>query len=210
MKFPQNIRYVVGVDEAGRGPLAGPVAVGAFCVPVRNVREFKKFSAGVRDSKKLSEKKREEWFEKIDKEKKEGNFVFADAFGNAEMLDRRGLSCAIRNALAESLKKLGCPPEQTLVLLDGGLRAPEEYIFQKTIIKGDEKEPVISLASIAAKVLRDRKMVVLGKRHPLYGFEKHKGYGTKAHYEAIRSHGVLEKIHRKRFLGNRDFSDTIQ
>ena len=198
MKLLKNIRYLVGIDEAGRGPLAGPVAVGAFFVRTDS-RGFKKFSAGVKDSKKLSAKKREEWFAKMQNEKKSGNFSFAVSFGSAEMIDTRGINFAIRHALAQSLKKLGIPPEQTLVLLDGGLRAPEEYLFQKTIIKGDEKEPVISLASIAAKVSRDKKMTVFAMRYPEYGFEKHKGYGTAAHYEAIARHGVLD-IHRKSFL----------
>lgn len=199
MKFQKNIRYIVGIDEAGRGPLAGHVAVGAFCVGAGadSIRNFKKFSAGVKDSKKLSEKKREEWLEKIHKEKK---FSFAVSFASAEMIDKHGIVFAIRHALALSLKKLKIASGNTLVLLDGGLRAPEEYVFQKTIIKGDEKEPVISFASIAAKVLRDRKMIALAKRYPQYGFEKHKGYGTAAHYEAIAKHGVLEKIHRKSFL----------
>ncbi len=199
MNISKSIRYIVGIDEAGRGPLAGPVAVGAFCVRADFLRDFKKFSTGVKDSKKLSEKKREEWFAKIQSEKKLGNFSFAVTFASNEMIDKRGLTFAIRYALASSLKKLSCPPPETLVLLDGGLRAPEEYIYQETIIKGDEKEPVISLASIAAKVLRDRKMVVLAKRHPQYGFEKHKGYGTVAHYEAIARFGILS-IHRKSFL----------
>jgi ribonuclease HII len=199
VRVSKNIRYIIGIDEAGRGPLAGPVAVGAFCVRTDFSREFKKFAAGVKDSKKLSEKKREEWFVKIESEQKRGNFSFAVTFSGNVMIDKRGLTFSIRHALAQSLKKLDLPPEQTLVLLDGGLRAPKEYIFQETIIKGDEKEPVISFASIAAKVLRDRKMVALAKFHPQYGFEKHKGYGTKDHYRAIVKHGVLG-IHRKSFL----------
>lgn len=198
MKVPKNIRYIVGIDEAGRGPLAGPVALGAFCVRA-DFRDFKKFAAGVKDSKKLSEKKREEWFAKVESEQKRGNFSFAVTFSGNVMIDKRGLTFSIRHALAQSLEKLACPPEQTLVLLDGGLRAPEEYVYQQTIVKGDEKEPVISFASIAAKVLRDRKMIALAKRHPQYGFEKHKGYGTAAHYEAIARFGILG-IHRKSFL----------
>lgn len=202
MKLSKDIRYIIGIDEAGRGPLAGPVAVGAFCICAADVREFRKFSVGVRDSKKLSESLREEWFAKMLYQKKIGNFTFAVSFGSAGMIDRRGITFAIRHALAQSLKKIGCPPKETVVLLDGGLRAPEEYLFQKTIIQGDEKEPVISLASIAAKVLRDKKMIKLAKQHPEYGFEKHKGYGTKAHYEAIARDGIL-KVHRKSFLNRK-------
>lgn len=201
MNPQKNIRYIIGIDEAGRGPLAGPVAVGAFCVGAGadSVRDFKKFSAGVKDSKKLSESQREGWFAKMLCEKKFGNISFAVSFASAGMIDRRGIVFAIRRALALSLKKLKVAPEQTLVLLDGGLRAPEEYTFQETIIKGDEKEPIIALASITAKVLRDRKMRALAKRYPQYGFEKHKGYGTAAHYAAIMCYGALG-VHRKSFL----------
>lgn len=196
MRVRKNFRYIIGIDEAGRGPLAGPVAVGAFCVRVGD-KNFETFSLGVKDSKQLSEKQREEWFARMFQEK----FSFAVAFGSAQMIDKRGLSFAVKHALASSLKKLACQPDQTLVLLDGGLRAPAEHLFQETIIQGDEKEPVISLASIAAKVSRDRMMVRLGKKYPLYGFERHKGYGTAAHYEAIARYGILENVHRRSFLG---------
>ncbi len=198
MRFPKNIHYIIGIDEAGRGPLAGPVAVGAFCIRANN-RHFQKWCAGVKDSKKLSEKKRELWFAKIQSEKKTGKIDFAVSFASSKMIDVKGLTFAIKHALAESLQKLACNPKETLVLLDGGLHAPKEYLFQQTIIKGDEKEPVISLASIAAKVLRDKKMYRFASVYPLYGFEKHKGYGTRAHYIAIEKYGILD-IHRKRFL----------
>ncbi|MBI2120870.1 MAG: ribonuclease HII [Parcubacteria group bacterium] len=207
MKTRENFRYIVGIDEAGRGPLAGPVAVGAFCARA-DFCGFKNFSAGVKDSKQLSEKKREEWYAKMLCEKELGNFSFAVSFASSGMIDRRGLSFALKHAIALSLEKLACPPEHTLVLLDGGLYAPAEYIFQETIIKGDEKEPVVSLASIAAKVLRDRMMIRLAKQHPVYGFEKHKGYGTAAHYIAIARHGVLEKVHRKSFLAKFEVRST--
>jgi ribonuclease HII len=200
MKVSKSIQYVVGVDEVGRGPLAGPLAVGAFCVPVERMRDFKKFSVGVRDSKKLSEKKREEWFGRILHGVGAKKFSFVVSFASTEIIDRHGLSFALHTTLSESLKKLKIPPTETLVLLDGGLYAPKEYLFQKTIIKGDEKEQIISLSSIAAKVLRDRKMVALAKKYPEYGFEKHKGYGTALHYDAILQFGEIEKIHRKSFL----------
>jgi ribonuclease HII len=213
MRTPKNIRYIIGVDEAGRGPLAGSVAVGLACVSVDN-KNFKEFSRGVRDSKKLSEKQREAWFAKMMLEKKkwspsskkrctsahQGKFDFSVSFASAQMIDTRGLSFAIQYALSSVLKKLRCPPEKTLVLLDGGLHASKEYTHQKTIIHGDDIEPIISLASISAKVTRDRKMRALAKKYPEYGFEKHKGYGTKAHYKAIEKYGILEGIHRKSFL----------
>jgi ribonuclease HII len=93
------------------------------------------------------------------------------------------------------------------ILLDGGLKAPEEYMHQETIIKGDEKEPIIALASIAAKVLRDQMMEELAEVHPEYGFENHKGYGTNEHYKAIKKHG-LTAYHRRSFLSN--FLNTAQ
>ncbi len=198
--IPKEITYIVGIDEAGRGPLAGPVSVGVFCVPVA-FKKFKTFSAGVRDSKKLSEKKREEWFGKMEELKRANECFYAVAFGSAEMINTRGISYAIKHALKTALAKLHLPPEEALVLLDGGLYAPKEYPHQETIIHGDDKEAVISLASVLAKVTRDRHMLEIAKKHPAYGFHKHKGYGTKAHFSAIREHGILD-IHRKGYLSN--------
>ena len=202
MKVPKGIQYVIGIDEAGRGPLAGPVSVGAACFCISDRRRFSVFSKGVKDSKKLNEKQREEWFTKMEKESSLGKLSFSVSFSSAEMIDTHGLSLAVRKALSETLVKLSRPSESTLILLDGALYAPKEYPFQKTIIHGDDIEPIISLASIAAKVLRDRKMRVLAKKYPEYGFEHHKGYGTKKHYEMVAKYGVLEGIHRKTFLGD--------
>ena len=201
MKRDKEIKYLVGIDEAGRGPLAGPLALGVFCVSVGN-KTFKRFSKGVRDSKKLNEEQRDEWYEKIqrEQEKQDGEVLFAVSFASAEMIDEKGLTFATKFALANALKKLKCQCHETVVLLDGGLHAPKEYIFQKTIIHGDDIEPIISLASIVAKVSRDKKMYTLAKKYPEYGFEKHKGYGTKMHYERIEQYGIIEGIHRKRFL----------
>jgi len=196
--IPPEIKYIIGIDEAGRGPFAGPVSVCAFCVPAQNT-DFKKFSKGVRDSKKLSEKKRDEWFEKIKEEKRAGKINYAVSFGSADMINKRGLSYAIKFALKKSLKALRCEPKETLVLMDGSLHAPKNYTHQQTIIHGDDKVPVISLASVVAKVTRDRHMLKMGKKYPVYGFEKHKGYGTKAHIKAIKTHGI-SKIHRKAFI----------
>ncbi|MCK9352102.1 MAG: ribonuclease HII [Candidatus Paceibacterota bacterium] len=195
-----NNFYLIGIDEAGRGPLAGPVAVGAVCVAIDD-EDFKIFSHGVRDSKLLSAKQREEWFQKILLQTQKGKFSFSAAFSSADMIDTEGLTNAIRHALASALSKLKCKPEDTLILLDGGLRAPKRYPNQITIIRGDDIQPIISFASIAAKVLRDKKMIALAKKYPEYGFERHKGYGTREHYEMIAKHGILEGIHRKSFLG---------
>lgn len=202
-----NARSVVGIDEAGRGPLAGPVAVGAAMVrgDRLKVSGFKKWCKGLKDSKKLSEKKREEWFEKMKVAEREGWLTFAVVMVSAREIDRHGIAPSISRALTQALTKLNADPARTLVLLDGGLKAPEEFAFQKTIIKGDEKESIISLASIAAKVSRDRLLKRLAKRYPGYGLEVHKGYGTAAHRSAMRRHG-LSAIHRKSFCRNLRFA----
>jgi ribonuclease HII len=223
MAYKQNLRFLIGIDEAGRGPLAGPVAVGAFAV--RSKSALKMFK-GVRDSKKLSELQREAFFLKIKEAKKAGHVHFAVSFSSATIIDKKGIVPAIKSALNRSLKKVerdfvrgptlykprsdlctkvrpctnqGPTLNNCRVLLDGSLKAPRRYLNQKTIIGGDDIEPVISLASICAKVLRDHKMTRMAKKYPQYGFEIHKGYGTKAHYKAIKKHGFL-KEHRKSFL----------
>ncbi|MEN9614183.1 MAG: ribonuclease ribonuclease [Candidatus Parcubacteria bacterium] len=190
------ITHIVGIDEVGRGPIAGPVAVGACSVSA----DFDfSFCKGIRDSKKLTAQKREEWEKKIVLAQKEGKLSYAVTFVSSRVIDTKGLSYAIKKALATSLKKVVHDPRSTQVLLDGGLKAPLEFTYQKTIIKGDEKEPVISLASIVAKVMRDRHMVKLSKHYLHYDFHIHKGYGTRAHYQKILEHG-LSPEHRRSFL----------
>ncbi len=188
--------FLIGIDEVGRGPIAGPVAVGAFAFLTPGA---KKLFRGVKESKQLTEQKREEWFARIEQAKKSGHVDFCVTFQSEKVIDSKGLSYAIKTALLTSLYALKIKPASARVLLDGGLRAPANYQNQKTIIKGDEKEMVIALASICAKVLRDRKMNMLAKKYPKYGFEKHKGYGTKGHYGAIRRCGLLS-THRRSFL----------
>lgn len=198
-------KYQIGIDEVGRGPIAGPVAVGIFILLDPKAQ---KIFRGVRESKQLSEVKREEWFGIIQSAKKEGYIDFHVSFQSEKIIDLHGISHAIQKALAESLEKIikayKIEYSKARILLDGGLEAPPHYNDQKTIIKGDEKEMVIALASICAKVLRDRKMIRLSKKYKNYGFEKHKGYGTKKHYEAIREFGILD-IHRRSFLNRVDF-----
>ncbi|MFA5942444.1 MAG: ribonuclease HII [Candidatus Paceibacterota bacterium] len=197
--------FTLGVDEAGRGPLAGPVAVGVAIVS-EGFDVAKEFP-GVADSKKLSEKKREKIFEMLLARVARGDARYTVEFESAESIDNEGIAVVIRRAVArgvDSLAKCGHPVSTSIltpgvhILLDGGLRAPEEY-EQETIINGDELVPLISLASIAAKVSRDRLMRELAKGYPEYGFEKHKGYGTKAHYEALQKHGLCA-IHRRSFV----------
>ena len=192
-------RYLIGVDEAGRGPLAGSVAVGVFAVPSKSV--LKKFR-GVKDSKQLSEKQREEWFRKIRAFSKNGEVHYAASFSRPATIDSRGLSYAVYSALNRALRRLekdGVDCVNSKILLDGSLYASSRYSDQTTIIDGDAKEPVIALASICAKVLRDRRMKKMAHEYPGYGFEIHKGYGTAAHYKAIKKHGLTPE-HRRSFL----------
>jgi ribonuclease HII len=196
------MRFLIGVDEAGRGPLAGPVAVGVVAVPegFDVTTEF----PGVKDSKKLSEKKREKIFEMLQQRAAQGDTRFAVEFESAEAIDNEGIAIAIRRALSRGVNMLAPDAALVKIQLDGALKAPPEYA-QETIINGDELIPLISLASIAAKVLRDRLMLELSAQYPLYGFEKHKGYGTVAHYEMLKKHGLCA-IHRRSFI-HLDFKD---
>lgn len=197
----ENMKYHIGIDEAGRGPLAGPVAVGGVMISETLLDFVLGSFKGLRDSKQLSEKKREEFYERMLSLQKEHKLLFAVGLVSHETIDARGIVSALRSGVGSVLEKIGVDPEKSRVLLDGSLSAPVQYTNQKTIIRGDETEPIISLASIAAKVVRDRKMRVFAKQYPLYGFERHKGYGTKAHYEALMTHGI-SLIHRRSFLKN--------
>ncbi len=201
-----KFKYTIGIDEVGRGPIAGPVAVCAFGIyQNQNNNPKAKFAMvnfkNFKDSKKLSHLQRLKWLEKIEIEKGKGNIVYQVCMENNNVIDRKGIVFAINNSLKNSLKRLNINPKDCQILLDGGLRAPVEYKNQQTIIKGDEKKLAIALASIVAKVTRDNLMVKLAKRYQNYGFEKHKGYGTKDHYLAIKKHG-LSIFHRKSFLKN--------
>ena len=189
------MRYVIGIDEAGRGPLAGPVSVGAVLV----AHDFDwAHIEGVRDSKKLSEKTRERIYERAIEMQEASCLRFAVAMSSATYIDSYGIVPAINRALAEVLTKLGSNPHDTRVLLDGSLKAPTKYIHQETIIRGDDSEPAISLASIMAKVTRDRLMKQLAPQYPSYGFDVHKGYGTLMHRKRIAEHGLSE-LHRTTF-----------
>lgn len=200
------MKYLVGIDEAGRGPLAGPVAVGAVCVPLsRNGRALHPLlrargtRGNAKDSKQLSETAREICFKEVLQAKQKGTLFFSVALVGPGLIDRQGISAAVHLGIRRSLAGLTVNPEECLVLLDGLLKAPPEFRLQKTIVRGDATEPIIALASIVAKVTRDRKMRRLEKIYPLYGFEKHKGYGTRAHCEAIRENGAC-LLHRRSFL----------
>ncbi len=193
----KKTHYIIGVDEVGRGPLAGPVTVAAAMIPY----DFSFGDTRPNDSKKISEKKREEWYLYAEEHP---DISYATASISPNIIDKIGISKATILAVKRSIEKLSSvwktdiQVKQIEVLLDGLLYAPAQY-KQQTIIKGDEKEPVISLASIIAKVTRDRMMIDISKKFPQYGFESHKGYGTKKHYESIKKYGILD-IHRKSFL----------
>ena len=165
--------FIVGIDEAGRGPLAGPVCVGAVGVKIKSKKSNLKNLEGIKDSKKLSAKKREEWF-KVLQESPE--FECHHIFVSNEMIDKFGIRKAVIFGVEKVLEKFAQKPD--FVLMDGSLFAPKEY-NQETIIKGDEKVPLISAGSIIAKVSRDRVMINMHKKYPEYCFNEHKGYGTK-------------------------------
>lgn len=190
------MRFVLGVDEAGRGPLAGPVAVGVVAVP-EGFDVAKEFP-GVADSKILTEKKREALYAMLVARAALGDVRFAVEFENAATIDKDGIVPSVRSALTRAVKLLAPDPSIFHILLDGALRASLEY-SQETIIDGDNLIPIISLASIAAKVERDHLMCKLAEEFPNYGFELHKGYGTRAHYDALGEFGLCA-IHRRSFI----------
>lgn len=193
------MRKVVGIDEAGRGPLAGPLSVGL--VLIYDNRKLNLF--GLSDSKKLTENSREKWFLKIKSWESSNLIKTAHVFVSAKIIDRKGLTYASRYAVKRLLQKVSINPDDVQVFLDAGLHAPKEFL-QESIVKGDEKIPAISLASIIAKVKRDRFMVRISRKYPIYEFDVHKGYGTKKHLFIIRKEGVSD-IHRKGFLKNIKF-----
>ena len=188
---------IIGVDEVGRGPLAGPVAVGAVWFSPGFDRGLLE---GVKDSKVLSEARREEWAVRAGELEKSGVIRTAIVLATADEIDTYGLSRVMKILIERAVRKLAPKPDGVHILLDGSLHAPAEY-SQETVIHGDAIHPEISLASIVAKVHRDHLMVELDAQFPAYGFAKHKGYGTRAHLDAIAQHG-LSIVHRRTFCKN--------
>lgn len=189
-------KRIVGVDEVGRGPLAGPVAVCAVVLPKKfNIEQLK----GIDDSKKLSPQKREEWYMRALEWRRDGEIEFYIRTASAQEIDTKGIARVIRSLVASTLSRV--EEEGTLVLLDGLLYAPERFSHQETIVGGDAKEVSIAFASVIAKVFRDRKMKRYALEYPSYGFETHMGYGTLNHRRAIEREGVTT-LHRKSYLKN--------
>ena len=199
-----KLKYMIGIDEVGRGPLAGPVCVAAFAIPISTYEEvmdqaLKETDIPIRDSKQLTKLQRIKWYQYLKTKKKEGIFNYSISYMSSAKIDKIGISKCIEKALNRSLSSLGINPVECIVYLDGGLHAKSEYVNQLTVIKGDELYPVISFASIIAKVSRDKRMCNLIKKYPNHGFENNVGYGTKSHYEAIKEHGQTP-IHRKSYI----------
>jgi ribonuclease HII len=236
------MKFIIGIDEAGRGPLAGPVTVGIFGAEKRMgkwllknifpqhqmVGDLTKTSGGnfIRDSKKLSPKKREEIYKKFLELKKQNRINFAVSHISNKVIDKKGISksikigidkyllpkvqkstdkillnfssCSAQSASQAFFESFGSDVSKLEIRLDGLLKAPPEFKNQKTIIKGDEKDVFIACASIVAKVTRDQLMIKLAKKYPKYQFEIHKGYGTLLHRQVIKKYG-LSPAHRTTF-----------
>lgn len=182
----EGYRIICGVDEAGRGPLAGPVYAAAVILPEGHIVE------GVNDSKKLSEKKRDMLYDKIVDE----CVCYSVGTATEKEIDEINILQATFLAMKRAVEGLEIKPD--IALIDGN-KKPGLDIAEWDIVKGDSKSANIAAASIIAKVSRDRYMLEMAEKYPQYQFEKHKGYGTKLHYEMIEKYGISE-IHRKTFL----------
>lgn len=184
--FENGIKLICGVDEAGRGPLAGPVCAAAVILPPHAQ------IPGLNDSKKLTDKKRRELYPVI----MEQAVAYGIGFASHEEIDEINILQATYLAMERAIAKLSVRPE--LALIDGN-RAKDFGIPVKTVIKGDSLSASIAAASILAKVTRDDLMLEAAREYPQYAFDVHKGYGTKAHYEALAAYGP-SPIHRMSFL----------
>ncbi len=182
----QGYNIICGIDEAGRGPLAGPVYAAAVILPPDCVID------GLNDSKKLTEKKRERLFDEI----KEKALAYGIASADEKEIDEINILNATFLAMKRAVDSLSVKPD--LALVDGNQK-PHTGIEEVTVVKGDAKSMSIAAASVLAKVSRDRFMLDMAEKYPQYEFERHKGYGTKLHYEKIAQYGVCE-IHRRTFL----------
>lgn len=185
---------ICGVDEAGRGPLAGPVCAAAVILPPEAIQSL--LEAGLNDSKRLTDVRRRKLYDSIVAQAT----AYGIAMASETEIDELNILQATLLAMRRAVDKLEVTP--ALVLVDGN-RAPELPLPTETLVGGDGKSANIAAASILAKVTRDRYMEELSQTYPAYGFETHKGYGTKRHYAAILEHGVTP-VHRRSFLKNLD------
>lgn len=183
----KGFKFVCGVDEAGRGPLAGPVCAASVILPENTVIE------GLNDSKKLSEKKRESLFDVI----KEKAVAWSVAFASVEEIEKFNILNATFIAMNRAIE--GLSTKADFALIDGNRIPKDIKIPCETVVKGDSKSMSIAAASVLAKVTRDRLMLELDEKYPLYEFKKHKGYGTALHMDLIRKYGPSE-CHRPSFL----------
>lgn len=199
----RDYRWIIGVDEAGRGPLAGPVQVAAVALRLNDVFEVD-WLEGMNDSKKLSEAKREKLFELV----KEHALAYAIVSYDREKIDDLNILQATRAAMKEAIEEVAEQLDEPVdrVYIDGNQKV-DITLPQTTVVKGDGRSYHIAAASILAKVSRDRLMVEYGEQWPAYGFAKHKGYGTRAHRDAIAEHGPCE-IHRRSFAGVKEHLPT--
>lgn len=184
--YNSGFKYIAGIDEVGRGPLAGPVYAAAVILPVGEIID------GINDSKKLSEKKRESLYDII----AEKAICWATASVEPDVIDEINIRQATHLAMKNAVDNLDTKAE--FLLIDGNDKIPFDYPYEY-LIKGDRRSQSIAAASIMAKVTRDRYMKQMAEVYPEYYFEKHKGYGTKIHMEAIREHGICP-LHRKTFI----------
>jgi ribonuclease HII len=191
----KGYKYVAGIDEAGRGPLAGPVVSGAVLILEKNFKKAKKIES-VKDSKKLNERKREEVYSNLINNP---NIKWGIGIVSEKIIDKINILEATKLSMIKAIKDLEKKNKIKIdyVILDGKMKI-NLNIDQESIVKGDDKVFSISAGSIIAKVTRDRIMVKCDKKYPEYNFKKHKGYGTKEHFKNIKKNGICE-IHRKSF-----------
>ena len=187
--YEDGVKYIAGIDEAGRGPLAGPVVIGCVIMKPESFIEY------VNDSKKVSETKREMLYEKITKEA----VAWSTGIVDEKEIDELNILNATKKALTDAIDKLNVKPD--IILVDALDKIDTNGIKYISVIKGDAKIYSISAASIIAKVTRDRIMKEYDEVYPQYGFAGHKGYGTAKHIQAIKEHGICP-LHRKSFTKN--------
>jgi len=195
------MKWIIGIDEVGRGPVAGPVCLCAVAMPVQEYKNMRWHKAGstLTDSKKMAPSAREKWHAIAKQLEKNKKIKIAVAMRSANVIDEKGISLCIKSCINSILTKLAIDPKDCLVLLDGGLKAPVRFTSQRTVIRGDATHKIIAFASVVAKVRRDAVMKRLHKAYPSYAWAQNKGYGTALHMAALREKG-LTPIHRKSFL----------